>query len=341
MKTRRALAAAAAVAAVTFSLSCRRAGETEDSGKPVAAEPAAVRPAHPSGAGPLRLALLPVLDVLPFFAAEEKGYFAEEGVPVESLPVSSALERDQLLQAGEADGFMGELAAAAFFNRDDVRLRVVMTARKAYADAPVFRILAAPGRTIGSPSDLAGVPVAISENTIIEYITDRLLEAEGLEPSRIVSQSVPSIPERFQLLMEGRIAAATLPDPLAQSAMAAGATAVVDDSSHPEFAVTILAFSTDALDRDPEAVRRFLRAWARGAADINRNPEAYRRLLLQKVRVPKNVQDTYAIPPFPIGEIPSAGQWDDVVSWLRGKGLLEGDSPYGRSVTAELLPPVP
>lgn len=340
MTTRKALAAAALAAALTLSLACRQA-EQEDSVKQPGATPQAARPAAPTGGAPLRLALLPVLDVLPFFAAEQEGYFTEEGVAVKALPVSSALERDQLLQAGEADGFMGELAAAAFFNRQDTRLKVVMTARKSYADAPVFRILAAPRSDIATPQDLAGVPVAISENTIIEYITDRLLQAEGLDPSRIASQSVPAIPERFQLLMEGKIPAATLPDPLAQSAMAAGAAAVVDDSAHPEFAVTILAFSTDALERDQESIRRFLRAWARGASDINGDPEAYRGLLLQKVRVPKNVQETYVIPPFPIGEIPTVQQWEDVVAWLRDKGLLEGESPYGRSVTAELLPHSP
>jgi NitT/TauT family transport system substrate-binding protein len=299
--------------------------------KPSAGTPASAPPA------PLKLALLPITDVLPFYLAEEKGYFTEEGLDVTAIPVSSALERDQLLQAGQVDGMLGELAAAAVFNREETRIRVVMTARKAYAGSPIFRVIAAPGSAVTAPADLAGVPVAISENTIIEYITDRLLQAEGLSPDEIVSQSVPAIPERYQLLMEGKIRAATLPDPLAQSAITSGATLVVDDASHPIYAVTILAFRDATLRENPEGVRRFLAVWNRAAEEINADPTAYRALLLQKVRVPKNVQETFSIPPFPIGEIPSRNQWGDVVAWLSGKGLIDGESPYDTSVTGEFL----
>jgi NitT/TauT family transport system substrate-binding protein len=190
---------------------------------------------------------------------------------------------------------------------------------------------------VKSPADLAGVPVAISENTIIEYITSRLLEAEGLTPDQVATRSVPAIPERFQLLMESKIEAATLPDPLAQSAITSGANLVVDDASHPEYAVTILAFGADSLRDNPEGVRRFLKVWNRAAEEINADSAAYRALLLEKVRVPKNVQETFSIPPFPIGEIPTERQWGDVTSWLIAKGLIDGDAPYATSVTGEFL----
>lgn len=294
----------------------------------------------PQAAGPLRMALLPILDVLPFYVAEDKGYFAEEGVEVRAVPVASALERDQLLQSGEVDGMLGELAAAAIFNREETRIRVVMSARKATAESALFRILAPPGSSIGSPADLAGVPIAISENTIIEYVTDRLLEAEGLATEQIVSQSVPAIPERFQLLMEGKIRAATLPDPLGESALTAGAVLVLDDRTHPEYAVSILALSAESISADPGRTRAFLRAWNRAAADINADPGAFHEIFLEKVRVPRNVRDSYGIPPFPIAEIPSPRQWSDVTAWLAAKGLIEGSPGYGESVSAEFITPL-
>jgi NitT/TauT family transport system substrate-binding protein len=286
---------------------------------------------------PLRMALLPILDVLPFHVAEAKGYFAEEGVAVEAVPVASALERDQLLQSGEVDGMLGEMAAAAVFNREQTTIKVVMSARKATAEAALFRIIAPPKSDITSPAQLSGVPVAISENTIIEYVTDRLLEAEGLKPDDIVSQSVPAIPERFQLLMEGKIKAATLPDPLGESALTAGAVLVLDDRAHPEYAVSILAVSAARLEVDPEGVKGFLRAWNRAAADINAAPESFHELFLAKVRVPPNVKDSYGIPPFPIAEIPTEEQWQDVTSWLASKGLIEGAPAYAESVTAAFI----
>jgi NitT/TauT family transport system substrate-binding protein len=286
----------------------------------------------------LKVALLPILDVLPFYVAEQNGYFTEEGVVVEGIPVASALERDQLMQSGEIDGMLTELSTVAVFNRDAVQVVALITARRAYADAPLFRVLAAPGSDIASPADLAGVPVGISENTIIEYVTDRLLEAGGLAADQIVGQSVPAIPERYQLLMEGQIAAATLPDPLAQSAIESGAVLVVDDSSLPDVAVSVLGFSAASIEGKAESIRRFLRAWDRAAADINADPEAYRALLLERVQVPPNVQETYTIPPFPRAEVPTSAQWDDVIAWLLEKGLIESAVSYEDSVSTDLLP---
>jgi NitT/TauT family transport system substrate-binding protein len=308
---------------------------------PAAEEPEAAAPAEEEAQAEvsgLKVALLPILDSLPYFVAEQNGYFDEEGVEVEPLVVVSAIERNQLMQSGEIDGMLGELSTVATFNREEVTQKAVITSRKAYPDAPLFRVLAAPGSDIASAADLAGVPVAIAENTVIEYVTDRLLESEGVPADQIVGESVPAIPERYQLLMEGQIAAATLPDPLAQSAIESGAVPVIDDSAYPEVAVSVLIFDVDTLEDNPEAVRRFLRAWDRAAGDINDDPEAYRGLLLEQVSVPPNIQETYQIPPFPRAEIPTADQWDDVIDWLMDKGLLESAVAYEDSVTGDFLP---
>jgi NitT/TauT family transport system substrate-binding protein len=302
------------------------------------ATPTVEQPGASGDGEPLRVALLPILDSLPAYVAAEKGYFADAGVNVEIVPVASALEREQLMQSGEIDGMLNELHSTAINNKHGVRVQALMTARKAYDNAPLFRVLAAPDSGITGPADLVGVPVGISENTIIEYVTDRLLEEEGLSDDQIVGQSVPAIPERFQLLMEGQIAAATLPDPLAQSAVEQGAVLVIDDSAYPQYAVSVLTFSVDALANRPDDVRALLMAWTQAAEAINADPESYRALLLEKVQVPENVQDTYQIPPFPINEVPTADQWADVVDWLSERDLAPAGLAYEESVTTDYLP---
>ena len=182
------------------------------------------------------------------------------------------------------------------------------------------------------------MPIGISKNTIIEYVTDRLLAAEGVDVSRITKKSVPVIPERFQLLLQGQIKAATLPDPLAKSALIAGAGLVVEDSTHPQYSVSVLSFHVKTLINKPKAVRLFLKAWDRAAADINANPESHHALLLKKIRVPKNVQKTYKIPPYPRREIPSADQWDDVMNWMVTKRLVDSPLSYEDSISGDYLP---
>ena len=286
----------------------------------------------------LKVALLPILDTFPFYVAEARGYFDRFAVTATAIPVSSGLERDQLMQSGAIDGMLNEMATTANFNRQQTQVRIVATARKAYPHYPLFRILSAPGSGLSSPADLKGIPIGIAKNTIIEYVTDRLLAAEGLSPDQIVKKSVPAIPERYQLLLQGQLKAATLPDPLAKSALESGAGAVVDDSTHPLYGISVLSFKIEAFKIKADAVRQFLKAWNQAAQDINADPESYRGLLLQKIRVPKNIQQTYRIPPFPLREIPGAESWADVMDWMVSKGLLKAPIPYKESVTADYLP---
>jgi NitT/TauT family transport system substrate-binding protein len=285
----------------------------------------------------LKMGLLPILDILPFYIAEQRGYFEAEGIKVELVPVKSAQERDALMQAGEIDGMLNDLISTGLFNRDDAQIKIVASVRRSYPESPQFRVLAAPDSGLTSAQDLAGVPIGISQNTVIEYITDRLLEAEGLSLDQIEIVEVSAIPVRFEQLMAGQIQAATLPDPLAQGAMAAGATLVVDDSQHTQYSQSVLSFSTEAIQAKPSTIEKFLKAWNRAVQDLNGNPDQFSELLIEKGRVPESIQGSYRMPPFPEGEIPSQDEWRDVVDWLLEKGLIDRSLPYADSVVTDFV----
>lgn len=283
----------------------------------------------------LKIALLPIMDTLPFHVALERGLFDDAGLQVTPVPVSSGLERDQLMQAGEIDGMLNEMITTALFNQNGVRVRIVMTARIPQPGYPLFRILSAAQSGLRRVEDLAGIPVGVAKNTIIEYVTDRLLAAHGLRRDQIRKSYIPVIPERYQLLLQGRLKAATLPDPLAFSALQAGAVALADDTAHPTYSVSVLSFSVKTLKNKEPAVRSFLQAWNRAARMINAHPEAFRSLVLQRIRLPENIEKSFPIPPFPLGRVPLASQWSDVMEWMRTRGLLRTPLLYRESVTPD------
>ncbi len=295
--------------------------------------------AAPAGsAGQVRLALLPILDSLPVHVALQEGYFAEEGLDVEVLPVSSAPERDQLIAAGKADGMINELVSTMFFNHEEQRVQVVRTARAATPENAVFRILASQDAGITKPEDLRGVPIGISEGTVIEYLTDRLLTAEGIAPDEIKKIAVPRIPDRLALLSSGELSAAVLPDPLASLAIQEGAVVVLDDSAHPRYGLSVYSFRKEFLAEEPQTARRFLRALERAVISINRDPEMYAGLLMEKELVPAALIEGYQVPPFPTAAVPGEDQWEDALSWALEKQLLERRLAYDKSITGEYLP---
>ncbi len=286
----------------------------------------------------LRLALLPIPDVLPIYVAEEMGYFKELGIVVEPLPVGSAIERDQLMQAGRIDGMINELSGAANFNRKKNLVKIVATARSPIGEAPLFRILAAPGSNIKSVAELAGVPIGISKNTVIEYISTRLLSAGGVAPEEIIYKSVPVLPERLQLLLSGQLQAVTLPDPLGAAAIKGGGVEVVSDLELREVSCSVITFSNEALSGKKDVVKAFMLAWDKASADLNSDPAKFQQLMLKKIRVPKNIRHEFTIPPMPRKVLPTKAQWDDVMDWMMEKKLLVSPLAYEDSVTSEFLP---
>src|SRR5512135_3839494 len=91
----------------------------------------------------LKIAVLPILDALPMYVAEAQGYFKDAGITVQFVPVASAAERDQLMQAGQADGMINDLISTVLYNKDTQKIAIVDFARTASPDQPQYSIVAA------------------------------------------------------------------------------------------------------------------------------------------------------------------------------------------------------
>jgi NitT/TauT family transport system substrate-binding protein len=302
----------------------------------------AVLPAYSAPAAPdmsIKFVLIPVLDVLPFYVAEQEGYFTDAGLDVEGIPVSGVVERDQLMVSGAADGILSDVIGAGLFNQDKLRVQIVAEVRRAYPNGPMWRILAAPNSGITTPDDLKGVDIGISVNSVVQYAATRILEHAGLSDSDIQFRAEPNIPVRYQLLMEGQLKAACLNDPLAQAAIEGGATLIADDSSlaDKQYSQATLNFTIESIQKKPEAIQAFVAAWMKAAEDMNANPTAYRKLFLEKTNVPDSVKDTYILPPFPVWEITQEPVWDDVMQWMLDQKIIDQAPSYDESVNKTFI----
>ena len=286
----------------------------------------------------LKIAVLPILDALPMYVAEAQGYFKDAGIKVEFVPVASAAERDQVMQAGQADGMINDLISTVFYNKDAQKIAIVRFARTALPDTPQYSILAAKDSGLTRPEDLKGVEIGISQGTVIDYTTQRLLENAGLQAADIKTTNVPKIPDRMQLLSEGKLKAATLPEPFATLAEQGGAIRVVDDRSLPSIGTSEISFLVSTLKSKPETVKKFLAAIEKATADVNNDPTKWDTLLTDKKLIPAPLIGKYALPKFPAASVPSEAQIKDVLAWMMAAGLIKAEVPYGQLVDAGYLP---
>lgn len=285
----------------------------------------------------LRIGVLPVLNTLPLYVAEAEGFYEENGVNVELIPFASAPDQQIAVQVGDVDGLNTDLPVLASLVAGEFEFRAV---RHEPILEPYFSIVAGAESGIESIDDLRGVPIAISENTIIEYLTTEMLLNAGFSEDEIVYEQVPAIPVRLELLASGQVAAATLPEPLTTLATTLqGGTLIANDADSP-FVPTVLAFSSETLDENGDAVTAFLSAYEQAVNAINEDGEAYRDVLAENILIPEPLQATFPIPTFPTAQVPSEEQTALVVDWMVGNELLEEALAYEDLVDGSFLPEV-
>lgn len=286
----------------------------------------------------IKFAVLPILDSLPMYVAQQEGLFDKYDLDVELVPVSSGPERDQLVAANQIDGMINEVLTTILNNRTNKNVVIVRYARAATADTPLFSIVASAQSGITSVDQLKGVKIGISEGTVIAYLTDRMLQEEGFAPDDIVTVAVPKIPDRVTLISNGELDAGTMPEPVASLLALQGAAVVLADNKYPEYSHSAIAFRNDFVESNPDAVKLFLAAIEEAVETINADPTKWEATLVENNILPAPLQGKFQVPLFVTAGVPSPEQYADVLAWAQENELISEDVPYEQCISSEFLP---
>lgn len=279
----------------------------------------------------VRFGTLPVLQALPLFVAAEKGFFSESGIQVELASFQSATEKDVALTSGQIAGYFGDLLTPMVIRANGVPIKIVAQNFNTTGKRRMFAIVSAPGKSAAPLTDLAREGIGAGSNTIVEYLTAKLLLARNIPESGVRMVEIKNIPIRFQMLLSGQIGAAALPEPLVTLAETKGGRVLVDDAGLG-LSPTVLVFDEKTLRDHPETVRLFLKSVERAAVLINERPEEVREIMNRNCRIPEALQKTFVIPPFPRLTRPDPALWKSVHEWLRQKKIIRNDITYEQIV---------
>jgi len=288
----------------------------------------------------LNVAVLPVLNALPTYIAQQEGLYEQYGVNVNLVPVDSGRDRTIAMQAGQIDVGNSDAVAHVLQVASGQALKIVRHDTFT-PDYRFFSIVAGAQSGITTAEDLIAAleadtaQIAISQNTLIEYLATAMLRDAGYEPEANDYTEVAAIPLRLELLAQGQVAAALLPEPLTTLATTLqGGTALLNDSSL-EFVPVVLTVNQDVIDERPGDVCAYLQAYDDAVALINAEPEAYRQ---NDVRVPDPVRGTYVVPQFTDFRVPSEAEMAEVLDWMLAAGLLEDAPSYDDLVDGQFVP---
>jgi NitT/TauT family transport system substrate-binding protein len=220
----------------------------------------------------------------PFYIAEEKGFFREEGLRYEAVKVDT-LQVPQLLTSGQIDIAYNMLMSLIqpVANGLDVKVPLAL-------HTGCLKVLVSAQSSIRKPEDLKGkkigVPSMAGPPTIV---TQRYLAKRGIgarPPNLQVEWVIYPLSELGMALEKGLVDAIALNDPGAQIIQNTGkARAIIDTAVDPEmkdeFCCVLIASSKVAKEH-PEELAKASRAIQKAAKFVEDNPEEAARIIAEK-----------------------------------------------------------
>ncbi len=281
-------------------------------------EPVSV-PAEKATEKTITIGVLPDTDSVPFVIADQKGYFEKAGVKVKIEQFKSAKDRDSAFQSGALDGVITDILAVCFAKEGGFEVKITSKTDGNY------KLLAAKTSGVTSIEQIKGKSIAISKNTLIEYATDKLLQAANLSEKEIKKEIVPQIPVRLEMLQNGKVDAATLPDPLASVAVKNGAI-VIDSTAKHNINPGVFAFTSKSIEENSKEIKAVYQAYNEAVDYINNEPIAnYVDVLVEKVGFPEDMKNNIVLPKYSKAEMTKEKDVAEVVAWLTSKGLIKNN----------------
>jgi NitT/TauT family transport system substrate-binding protein len=265
---------------------------------------------------------MPDVDSIPLIIAQHEGYFEKEGIHVELEHFKSAIDRDTALQTGNLDGAISDMLAVVFFKDNGFDVKITSKTDGS------FKLIAGKNSKISSIEEIAGKSVGISKNTIIEYLTDQILENSHVPVDAIKKVAIPKIPTRLEMLKNDKLDLATLPEPLASIAIASGGN-MLSGSDQLNINPGVMIFTQDAIGSKEKEIQGFYNAYNQAITYLqNENLESYMDILVNEAGFPKIVKDTLTLPNYSKSHMPSKNELVDVLDWLQSKALTKNDYSF-------------
>jgi NitT/TauT family transport system substrate-binding protein len=303
----------AIVAAGVTTLAGGCSGGTGGSGPPVALEKTTIV-----------VGAVPAIDTAGLYIAQQRGYFAAQGLRVKIEPiVSSELAISRQL-AGVYDitfgGYVSYIQADAEHNAD---LHII--AEGSVMGPGEQGLLTMPGSRVTALADLRGATIALNvANNVGTILVGSALESFGLPLSAVKFVQVP-FPDMASALRHHRVDAAWMPEPFVSSAEEKlGAVDISDLDSGTAASFPLVGYAaTGTWERThPGTKAAFLEALEQGQEVADTDRAAVEQAMEAFVGIAPVTAAVTALPQFPVGAVDQV-RIQRVADAMRHFGLLK------------------
>ncbi|CAM4470883.1 putative hydroxymethylpyrimidine transport system substrate-binding protein [Paenibacillus endophyticus] len=267
------------------------------------------------------------------YAAEEQGYFAEEGLKVKLQTPADTNDALKLVATGKADLALSYQMQVAISRAEDIPIVSVA----AIVRHPLNRLFALDTAGVQSPKDLVGKKIGYPSIPLDQLIVNTMVESDGGDVSKlnyidIGWDLIPAITtNKVDAIIGGYV---NHEKPLLEKE---GMKLTAFDPSEfgvPDYYELVLTASEEGLASKSEAFKKFIAAAAKGQQYTAEHPEESLQNLLDSqnenfpldAEIEKQSLDIL-LPLMDAGSEPfgsqTADSWNAVIDWLSEHGQLK------------------
>ena len=204
---------------------------------------------------PLKFAYAYWVGYFPVAIAQEKGFFAAQGVKVQTIYLGASEAQLANLVAGKYDGLTIPLGNVVSVSTDNSALRVVLsTDESAGADF----VVAQSGVT--TVADLKGKTIGADLGKFGELFVTKMLEMNGLTTDQ-VTLSKANEEQVITRVQSNEIQAGHTWEPFVSQAVKAGARVLFTSKQTPGLIPSVITFRDSVVRDRPSDIQAFVRAW--------------------------------------------------------------------------------
>lgn len=295
-------------------------------------------------ASTIRVGYLPQADCLQLYVAEDKYFFAAEGLAVIALPMqNSAFNLAAVGTDGLAIGWSNTVSFVKAHAADPQFAYLAAGAQSVAGSHDVHALVVPASASTTSLKGLAGKTVAINTNGNINETALRALAAKAGLSQRALRLTAMPYKDMGTALAEGKADAALVLEPFVTAMVGCGQARVLVPSPYAVFGSPCLIGAWFAkkswIAAHPREATAFARAMARAADYITQHPAEARRILGERSRIAPHLADRIVLPDFPDRLVPASLQ--GVIDLLARQHGIPKTFPADTLLAAPAVPAAP
>lgn len=240
----------------------------------------------------VRLAYFKTITLAPFYHAQEKGYFKDEGVDLEMIQVQNGSAAAAALSNGSADVAYGALQSTISARKQSLPYKVIIgLAWEKIPENPFGGLIASRRSGVTSAQDLIGKTILMNApGGACELTWRSFLDANGIAWNQVKIITLPFSQIQAMLELGTADAACTVEPFTAIMKQSAVDPVVISHGIRADTGSRYLVdnlYATDSwIKQNAKTINAMKRALGRATQELTNNPEELHRILTREYRLP-------------------------------------------------------